>query len=156
MWDPLTNACYISNLYLLFMTADGPGLIYWDGMVGHSGKNGCQVCCGVKGHWKECGTHYYPVLLHPHNYDVTGSDHRNVDVFNLPQRGSSDYGEKLKKIVAVCNPTQWDKMKMETGLTKPPLILGLHPTHSLSVPLCITTDIMHLAGNLSDLLISLW
>ncbi|KIK78526.1 hypothetical protein PAXRUDRAFT_107159, partial [Paxillus rubicundulus Ve08.2h10] len=30
MWDPFTNAHYISNLYLLFTTADGPGLIYWD------------------------------------------------------------------------------------------------------------------------------
>ena len=47
-------------------------------------------------------------------------------------------------------------MKTETGLTKPPLILGLDPSHLLGVPLCMTTDIMHLAGNISDLLISLW
>ena len=51
---------------------------------------------------------------------------------------------------------QWDKMKTETSLTKPPLILGLNPLHSLGVPLCMTTDVMHLAGNISDLLISLW
>jgi len=47
-------------------------------------------------------------------------------------------------------------MKTETGLTKPPLILGLDPKCSLGVPLSIMTDTMHLAGNLSDLLISLW
>ncbi|KIK78527.1 hypothetical protein PAXRUDRAFT_72821, partial [Paxillus rubicundulus Ve08.2h10] len=104
------------------------------------------VYCSVKGHQKEHVTHYYPVLLCPHNYDVTGSDHGNVDVFDLLQGGSSYYGENINKIIAVRNPTQWDKMKMETGLTKPPLILRLHPTHSLSVPLCITSNIMHLAG----------
>ncbi|KIK15155.1 hypothetical protein PISMIDRAFT_16720 [Pisolithus microcarpus 441] len=51
---------------------------------------------------------------------------------------------------------QWDMRKMETGITKPPLILGLNYSRSLGVPLCMTTDLMHLAGNLSDLLISLW
>jgi len=45
---------------------------------------------------------------------------------------------------------------METSLAKPPLILDLNPLHSLSIPLCMTTDVMHLAGNISDLLISLW
>ncbi|KIM56274.1 hypothetical protein SCLCIDRAFT_133017, partial [Scleroderma citrinum Foug A] len=54
------------------------------------------------------------------------------------------------------NQTQWDKKKTETGLTKPPLILALSPARSLGVPLCMTTDIMHLAGNISNLLISLW
>ena len=47
-------------------------------------------------------------------------------------------------------------MKTKTGLMKPPLILGLDPKRSLGVPLSINTDTMHLAGNLSDLLISLW
>ncbi|KIK11719.1 hypothetical protein PISMIDRAFT_19302 [Pisolithus microcarpus 441] len=45
---------------------------------------------------------------------------------------------------------------METGITKPPLLLGLKPSRSLGVPLCMTTDLMHLTGNLSDLHISLW
>ena len=49
MWDPLTDGRYISNVYLLFTTADGPGLVYWDGMVGHSGKNGCCVYCDTLG-----------------------------------------------------------------------------------------------------------
>ncbi|KIK85613.1 hypothetical protein PAXRUDRAFT_152663, partial [Paxillus rubicundulus Ve08.2h10] len=74
----------------------------------------------------------------------------------LPLGGSGDYEDNLKKIVTVHNQTHWDKTKTETGLTKPPLILGLHPKHCLSVPLCITTDIMHLAGNISNLLITLW
>ncbi|KIK74789.1 hypothetical protein PAXRUDRAFT_174617, partial [Paxillus rubicundulus Ve08.2h10] len=155
MWDPLTDSCYISHLYLLFTTADGPGLIYWDGMVGHSGKNGCHLYCGVCGRRKERGTHYYPVLLCPHDHIVAGSELCDFDIFNLSEGGSSKYGNNLKKIVSVHNQTQWDKMKTKTGLTKPPLILGLHPTCSLGVPLSITTNIMHLASNLSDLLLSL-
>ena len=47
-------------------------------------------------------------------------------------------------------------MKIETGLTKPALILGLNSLCSLGVSLCMMTDIMHLAGNISNLLISLW
>ena len=58
--------------------------------------------------------------------------------------------------MSVPNQTQWDKIKTETGPTKPPLIIGLKPAHSLGVLLCMTTDIMHLAGNILDLLISLW
>ncbi|KIO08725.1 hypothetical protein M404DRAFT_133145 [Pisolithus tinctorius Marx 270] len=36
-----TTTCYSSDIYLLFMAADGPSLIYWNGMVGFSGKNSC-------------------------------------------------------------------------------------------------------------------
>ncbi|KIK80240.1 hypothetical protein PAXRUDRAFT_15900 [Paxillus rubicundulus Ve08.2h10] len=156
MWDPLTDSCYISGLYLIFTTADGHGLIYWDGMVGHSGKNGRHLYCGIQGHCKENGTHYYPALLCPRDHIVAGRHHRDIKALEVPQGGSTKYANNLKKIISVHNQTQWDKMKTETGLTKLPLILGLHPTCSLGVPLCMTTDIMHLAGNLSDLLLSLW
>jgi len=156
IWNPLNNFRYISNVYLLFTTADGLGLIHWDGMVGHSGRNGCHLYCSILGRQKECGTHYYPALLHPLDHAVDGSNHPNIDVFELPLGGCSHYAENLACIVSVANQTQWDKMKTETGLTKPPLILELDCRQSLGVPLSITTDIMHLAGNLSDLLISLW
>ena len=49
MWDPITDSRYLSYVYLLFTTVDGPGLVYWDGMVGHSGKNGCCSYCGLPG-----------------------------------------------------------------------------------------------------------
>ena len=83
-------------------------------------------------------------------------DHPDINVFERPLGGFSDYGENLEMIVSVLNQTQWDKMKTKTSLTKPPLILGLDPKCSLGVPISITTDTIHLAGNLSDLLITLW
>ncbi|KIK20230.1 hypothetical protein PISMIDRAFT_13124 [Pisolithus microcarpus 441] len=157
---PIWNACmethYLSNLYLLFTTADGPGLVYWSGMVGRSGKNGCRMYCGILSRRKTQGKHYYPALLKPHDCCISGSDHPDVDIFNLPLGGCANYINNLEIIIAVHNQTQWDKKKTEMGLTKPPLLLALHPDRCFGVPLCITKDIMHLAGNISDLLISLW
>ncbi|KAG0699211.1 hypothetical protein DFH29DRAFT_1015572 [Suillus ampliporus] len=125
-------------------------------MVGHSGKNGCRVYCGVRGRRKTGGSHYYPALLKPADRCVHGSDHPDLNVFYLPLGASDGYAENLEKVVKAPNTRQWEKRRTETGITKPPLILGLSPSRSLGVPYCMTPDIMHLAGNLSDLLLSLW
>ena len=134
VWGSLTNMQCLSDTYLMFTTADGPVLVYWDGMVGHSSRNGCHLYCGVLGCHKDHGNHYYPALLCPCDHPVLGSDHTDIDVFRIPQGGSIKYMQNLMKIVSVANQMQWDRMKTETGLTKPPLILGLPPAHSLGVP----------------------
>jgi hypothetical protein len=54
------------------------------------------------------------------------------------------------------NQRQYEIRCTETGIKKPSLLLALSPTRSLGMLLCITTDIMHLVTNMSDLLISLW
>jgi len=79
----------------------------------------------------------------------------SVNVFWLPLGGSGDYAHNLERLISSPSQRQWDICKTETGITKPPLILGLKPARSLRVPLCMTADLMHLASNLSDLLISL-
>ncbi|KAG1881276.1 hypothetical protein F4604DRAFT_1537760, partial [Suillus subluteus] len=56
---------YTSNPFLFFATMDGPGLAYLNGFVGHHGKNGCGLYCGLKGCHKEGGPHYYPALHNP-------------------------------------------------------------------------------------------
>lgn len=95
MWDMSHDAMHISNIHLIFMTADGPGLVYWDGMVGHSGKNGCQLYCGVQGRGKTCGTCYYPALLKPTDHLVIGSNHPDIDIFKIPLGGSDNYKTNL-------------------------------------------------------------
>ncbi|KIK75582.1 hypothetical protein PAXRUDRAFT_18868 [Paxillus rubicundulus Ve08.2h10] len=125
-------------------------------MVGHSGKNGCRIYCGVVSRRKTNGRHYYPVLIKPRDRCVAGSDHVDYNVFDLPSGNSHTYTQNLKELISSPNQTQYYKRKTSTGITKAPLILGMSPSHSLGVPYCMTTDIMHLAGNLSDLLISLW
>jgi hypothetical protein len=156
IWDSSRDTIFKSDLYLIFTTADGPGLVYWDGMVGHSGKNGCRLYCEVMGRRKTRGTHYYPALLKPRDRCVAGSDHGDIDVSNLPPSGSDGYADNLRRLVASPNQRQWEIRRTETGLTKAPLILGLHSSRCLGVPHCMTTDVMHLAGNLSELLLGLW
>ena len=49
IYDAHRGITFRSNPYLLYPTADGPGLVYLDGLVGHSGKNGCWIYCGALG-----------------------------------------------------------------------------------------------------------
>ncbi|KIK10591.1 hypothetical protein PISMIDRAFT_20254 [Pisolithus microcarpus 441] len=156
IWDASEDRFFTLDPYLLFTTADRPGLVCWDGMVGHSGKNGCHVYCPTPGRRKNHSMHYYPALLKPHGNCPLGSDHPDINVFRLPLGSSGDYADNLLQLVSAPSWRQWDICKTETGITKPPLILGLNPTRLLGVPLCMTTDLMHLASNLSDLLLSLW
>ena len=131
IWDASEDRTFKSDLYLLFTTADGPGLVCWDGMVGHSGKNGCRVYCPTRGRRKIHGTHYYPALLKPHDNCTEGSGHPDIDVFKLPLGGSGDYGDNLMRVVSAPSQRQWEIRRTETGITKPPLILGLKPSRSL-------------------------
>ena len=156
IWNVEHDAVFRSHPYLLYPTADGPGLVYWDGMVGHSGKNSCCIYCGILGRCKTNGKHYYPALIMLRDRIAVGSNHANINVFDLPSGGSSTYANNLKQLISSLNQTQYEQHKTATGITKPPLILGLSRSSLLGIPYCLTTDIMHLAGNLSSLLLSLW
>lgn len=90
------------------------------------------------------------------NYAVQGCSHDDVDVFNLPATGSASYPANLRHVVSSPNPTQFEKRRTETGIVKPSLLLGLNPAHVLGIPDCLTTDVMHLIANMSDLILSLW
>ncbi|KAJ8579853.1 hypothetical protein M405DRAFT_718263, partial [Rhizopogon salebrosus TDB-379] len=118
IWDASRDMTFKSDLHLLFTTADGPGLVCWDGMVGHSGKNGCRIYCGVIGRRKTRGTHYYPALLKPLDRCVSGSDHDSINVLDIPPGGSANYAANLRRLVASPNQRQWDLRKTETGITK--------------------------------------
>jgi hypothetical protein len=137
IWDAFAKETYQSDPYLMFVTSDGPGLVHLDGMVGQSGTNGCRLYCGALSHHKGGSTHYYPALLMPwdHSSCVEWSNHDNIDVFNLPSSGHENYTCNLFVLVSSPNPRQFDLRKTQTGITKPPLILGLNPSWSLRIPL---------------------
>ncbi|KAG1729066.1 uncharacterized protein EDB91DRAFT_1010740, partial [Suillus paluster] len=59
------NIQFTSYPFLTLPTPDTLGLVHFDGMVGHSGRNGCQVYCGCIGHCHPQGSHYFPALLEP-------------------------------------------------------------------------------------------
>ena len=94
-------------------------------------------------------------LLVPRNA-YHDSDHPNISSFWLPPANSQEYSANLFRLMSSPNLTQLDSRHTKTGISKAPLILGLDPTRSLGVPLTMTTDIMHLIANISQLLIDLW
>ncbi|KAG1747849.1 uncharacterized protein EDB91DRAFT_1235805 [Suillus paluster] len=133
---------YHSYLFLALGTADGPGLVYLNGLVGHHGKHGCHLFCS-------CGTHYYPALLKPDNFIQAGSDHADQCVEDLTLCSHEDYIQKLNIVLG--------SNRLATGISKPSIFLGFSPQHTLSVPFCFRSDIMHLMSlNIPDLLIPLW
>jgi hypothetical protein len=75
IWDALKDCLFISQLLLGLNTADGPGMAYLNGFVGHHGKYGCWLYCSVPGCHKPNGSHYYPALLKPDNYVMRDCDH---------------------------------------------------------------------------------
>ncbi|RDB17052.1 hypothetical protein Hypma_001773 [Hypsizygus marmoreus] len=80
VWDANLDAKYISRFYVILATADGPGMVYLNGLVGHSGKIGCRLWCGLVGRHKPGKPTYYPALNKPENYDVEGCNHPDVPV----------------------------------------------------------------------------
>ncbi|KIK36512.1 hypothetical protein CY34DRAFT_33212, partial [Suillus luteus UH-Slu-Lm8-n1] len=70
--------------------------------------------------------------------------HPDVSIYDLPNAASPEYAANLEKLVAAPNQTQYEKLRTETGLTKPSLLLGLSPHHTLGIPQCLTPDTMHL------------
>ncbi|EGN91503.1 hypothetical protein SERLA73DRAFT_29428, partial [Serpula lacrymans var. lacrymans S7.3] len=75
------NILFMSKLFLALVTADGPAMAYLNGLVGHSGKFGCRLYCGLPGRLKAQSSHYSPTLLKPSgDYNVSGCTHDNNNV----------------------------------------------------------------------------
>lgn len=74
-----------------------------------------------------------------------------------PPRSREAFERLLRHLLASPNETQFKKRRLETGICKPSLLLGLNPRHKVPLPYCFGPDIMHLASlNIPDLLIPLW
>ncbi|KAF8811705.1 hypothetical protein BYT27DRAFT_7221374 [Phlegmacium glaucopus] len=148
---------FTSNPFLALATADGPGMAYLNGLVGHHGKYGCRLYCSVTGRHKPGGSQYYPALLKPNNYAVQGCDHDDISFANLPSCSQKDYFLNLHHLMSSPNETQYKKRRLKTGISKPTIFLGLQQDRILGIPGCFGSDIMHLGSlNLPDLLINLW
>ena len=157
IWDALRNITFTCHPFLALGTADGPGMMYISGMVGYHGKYGCRLYCGLVGRHKANGSHYYPVLLKPDNFSVPGCSHDDISYTSLPTCSPLMFQQNLQYLVQSPNETQHKKRRLETGISKPSLFLGLQEHKALSLPGCFGSDVMHLlALNIPDLLISLW
>jgi hypothetical protein len=132
-------------------------MAYLNGLVGHHGKNGCILFCTLAGHNKQEGSHYYPALLKPHQYNVASCNHPDIDIYDLPSYSVQDYEQELKYVIAFRTEAEFKRRRLDTGISKPSIFLGLLPDHCFDVPGCFRSDIMHLASlNIPDLFINLW
>jgi hypothetical protein len=128
------------------------------GMVGHSGKFGCHLYCGLPGCHQDQDGHYYPVMLKSEAYNVAGCNHNDVllsDLRRYQQGILACYHDNLIKLLRAKNPTRFKDCRLETGLCKQTLFSRLH--NSLGISNAFPLDIMHLINlNDPDLLLRLW
>ncbi|KIJ06008.1 hypothetical protein PAXINDRAFT_92621 [Paxillus involutus ATCC 200175] len=155
IWDAARGLLYLSNIYILVATSDGPGLAYLNGLVGHQGRNGCRLYCGMPGRRKAGAPTYYPVMKRPDGAPP-GSDHPDVN----PEHfccSSETYMSNLANVLSSPNEAQYKKRRLQTGISKPSIFLGFPRGRTLSVPKIFGSDVMHLLSlNLPDLLLPLW
>ena len=158
IWDASTQSHISCSTPFVFVTADGPAMAMVSGMVGHSGRYGCCLYCGLPGCHQERDGHYYPAMLKPNAYDVTGCDHKDItfaDLKRYQQDISMHYHGNLCRLLRANNPMQYKNHHLNTRLCKQTILSGL--CCSLGIPNIFPLDIMHLINlNDSDLLLGLW
>ncbi|EIW81874.1 hypothetical protein CONPUDRAFT_152775 [Coniophora puteana RWD-64-598 SS2] len=127
VWNAYQNTKYLSRIHHLFPLADAQGLIY------------------------------YNALLRPQgSYHVLGCDHNDIPLASIPQPACADYSVNLEHLVSSTSITDYERRRKDTGIVKPPILLGLQPEHTLPIPRCMTVDMMHEIGNLFSFLVTLW
>lgn len=157
VWNCLTNRVVTNRPFFLYDTADAPGMTYLNGLVGHHGAIGCRLYCPLRGRRKRNGTHYYPALLKPLNYDIPGCNHDDVDGRNIPPASIGAYRCNLAFVSASSNDAEFEKHRLATGICKPSLMSGLHSSCCLPVPTGFSLDSMHLpALNVPDVLLNFY
>jgi len=157
IWDSASNSTFVLKPFLALATADGPGMVYLNRLVSYHGKHGCRLYCGITGRHKPGGSHYYPAMLKPHNYLVEGCDHGDIDPAHIAACSPELYFSNLRHVMLSSNVTQYKKRRLETGIVKPSIFMGLKSGSILDIPGCFGSDIMHLVAlNLPDLLLGLW
>jgi Transposase family tnp2 len=128
IWDTLTQTHIPRSIPYVFVTANGPAMAMVTGMVGHSGKFGCCLYCGLPGQHREGDGHYFPVMLKPNNYNSAGCAHDDItfsDLRRYQQDLSTHYRTNLQRLLGASNPSQYKDRHLETGLCKQTILSGL-------------------------------
>ncbi|KAI0714436.1 hypothetical protein C8T65DRAFT_771783 [Cerioporus squamosus] len=159
VWDALERHVMRQNLYVVFGTADTPGLVPLSGGVGHQGFLGCRTGCKQEGRSKPGGSTYYPAALKPHSYTSRRGGGNDVDYRVAPEDVATRrarYREAIARIRAVHNEADYLEERCLTGFGKPSIFLGLLEGKFMPLPTCLPLDPMHLlAFNIPEHYISL-
>ena len=157
IFDASTSEIRRSIPIIIIASADSPGSAAMSGFVGHSGKHGCRVYCGIKGRRRDGDPHYFPVMSKPEEYTIQGCDHGDItfsDLHAFRQNPSARYEHNLRYLLVSQNNKTYKARRLETGLCKATLFSGLI---TLGIPGIFTMDLMHLSVlNDPDLLLGLW
>lgn len=157
IYNGMTKEVFTSYLFFLFGMADGPGMTYLNGLVGHTGGLGCRMHCDARGRRKPGTSTYFPAALKPINYNVAGCNHGDIDLRADRKPDPTRYQQDLVTVLASPNETKYQANRLKTGIVKPSIFSGLSPTRTFPIPNCFPLDLMHLASlNIPDLFINLW
>ncbi|KAK1216301.1 hypothetical protein PQX77_021077 [Marasmius sp. AFHP31] len=162
IWDAHLMNNLVINPFFALATADGPGMASLSGCVGHHGKVHCRFYCPLRGRRKQGASIYYPARFLPNQYTVSGCVHPDIQISNLlrnftPDKCISRYNQNLDIMRQSQHKTDYERNRLETGISKPSIFSGLDQSHSIPVPTCFPGDIMHLPClNIPDLFFSLW
>lgn len=156
IWDAYHQRVVLSVVFLLLVLADAVAMADLSGSVGHHGRKGCRLLCGLVGCNKVRGAHYYPVLLQPSGFENhRTSSHPDIDITNLPDADPVQYKKDLYEVVASRHDTEHSKCRFNAGISKPSIFDGI--PWALRLPTCFAGDLMHQPViNLAALLFDLW
>ena len=155
IWDGYTCMEAICFIFLLLVLADAVATAEITGSVGHHGRRGCRLLCPLFGRNKPSGSHYYPALLRPVNFDNPGADHDDIDVHSITIANPAEYRASLQKVLTSSSNADYNRQRLETGIRKASIFDGI--PRILPLPTCFPGDIMHQPViNLTALMFDLW
>ena len=156
IWDAYHKRVVISLLFLLLVLADAVAMAELSGSVGHHGRKGCRLLCGLVGRNKVRGSHYYPALLRPFHFEThRTSSHPDIDVTTLPNADPTQYRRDLYHVMTSRTDTERSRRRFNAGISKPSIFDGI--PRILRLPTCFAGDLMHQPViNMASLLFDLW
>ena len=156
IWDAYHQRRAISFLFLFLVLADAIAMAHLSGSVGHHGRKGCRLLCGLPGRNKAHGSHYYPALLRPNGFEThRTSSHPDIDINTLPTPDAREYRADLFRIISSGTKREHERRRLDTGIGKPSIFNGMPSI--LPLPTCFAGDLMHQPLiNLASLLLDLW
>jgi hypothetical protein len=133
-------------------------MAYFSGTVRHKVCHGCRLECGYNCRRKNIGRKQcYAASLKPNNYNVNGCDHPDYNITDMPGHSYDRYMESLTYMSEATSKANYKQRRLQTGILKPTIFLGINKKHCLGIPAMFTQDHMHIFSlNFTSLLLDLW
>ncbi len=159
VWDGYSQEIFTSSLKFYLGTADSIAVTDLNGLVSPQGASGCRMMCPQRSRHKKGGSTYYPAALRPHDHEELpkNSMHPDIDISEHHPPDAIRYKSLLLRVLQSSNKNEYKQRRLDTGITKPSIFLGLPFAHRPPASHYFTIDTMHLISiNLPELLLGLW